>query len=182
MTRYIAPVMFLMLSVALYLAYIDPMYIEVQKALVREQELVAYIADAKTAQSKIDDLKAQYSAFPPGADQALRVLIPDSIDPLRLIVDMDAVIGKLGLVMKGPGVMVEPSGEGSPLVKYRVNFSVSAPYSVFRNFLHDLEASLALRDMGSIAFTVGGAGGTEFTGVNAVHTYSLNITTYSLPQ
>jgi hypothetical protein len=181
MIRYIAPVMFLLLSVALYLAYIDPMYVEVQKALVREQELVAYIADAKTAQSKIDDLKAQYTAFPPGADQALHVLIPDSIDPLRLVVDMDAVIGKLGLVMKGPGVIVEPS-EGSPLVKYRVNFSVSAPYSVFRSFLHDLESSLALRDMESIAFTVGGAGGTEFTGVNAVHNYNLNITTYSLPQ
>lgn len=182
MIRYIIPVLFLLLSVALYLAHIDPTYVEIQKSLARERELVGYIADAKTAQSKIYDLKAQYSAFPAGADQALHVLIPDSVDPTRLIVDMDAVVGKLGLVMKSPSVSVGGGEEGSPLNSYRVTFGVSAPYLVFREFLRGLESSLALRDMGSMSFTANGAGDSEFTGPNAVHDYTINITTYSLHQ
>lgn len=182
MNRYVVPVMFLLLSVALYLAYIDPTYIEIQKGLGREQVLVGYIADAKTAQAKIDDLKAQYAAFPAGSDQALHVLIPDSIDTTRLIVDMDAVVGKLGLVMKSPSVSLEAGVDGSPLDMYHVSFGVSAPYSVFRDFLRGLEASLALRDMGSMSFTAHGVGGNEFTGPNAVHDYGLVITTYSLHQ
>jgi hypothetical protein len=182
LSRYIAPVMFLLLSVAIYLSYIDPTYVEAQKALARERVLVGYINDAKTAQSRIDDLKAQYAEFPAGSDRALHTLIPDSIDPTRLVVDMDAVIGKLGLVMKSPGVTIEKGADESSLDKYYVNFSVSAPYSVFRNFLHDLEASLALRDMGSISFAAAGIGSNELTGVNAVHTYNLTVTTYSLHQ
>jgi hypothetical protein len=174
--------MFLLLSTVLYLVYIDPTYIETQKALARERELVGYIADAKTAQAKIDDLKAQYAEFPAGADQALQVLMPASIDQTRLIVDMDAVIQKLGLVMKSPGVLVE---KGEPLDKYQVQFSVSAPYAVFRTFLHDLESSLALRDMGSLAFSARGVGKDEFSSISpalAIHEYSLTITTYSLHQ
>lgn len=180
MIRYIAPAIFILLSVALYLTYIDPTYIEAQKALAREREVVSFIADAKTAQAKIDNLKEQYAAFPPGADQALRVLIPDTIDVTRLVVDMDAVISKFGLTMKSPSVSRE-SGDGDlELTKYRVTFSVSAPYAVFRTFLHDLESSLALRDMASITFQSGGSGSNTMTGPNAIHDYSLNVTTYSL--
>lgn len=184
MIRYVAPVIFLLLSVAIYLSYIDPMYIETQKTLARERELDGYIADAKTAQLKIDNFEAQYAAFPPGSDRVLQVLLPDLIDPTRLIVDMDAVITRFGLVMKSPGVMIETSDVGSSLVKYRVSFSVRAPYPVFRNFLRDLESSLALRDMGSITFTSGGAGKWgDLSSSNSplsVHEYMLNITTYSL--
>lgn len=186
MIRYVAPVIFLLLSVAVYLAYIDPMYIETKKILAREQELIGYIADAETAQAKIDALKTQYAAFPPGSDRALHVLLPDSIDSTRLIVDMDAVISRFGLVMKSPGVIVEPFDAETNLVKHRVSFSVTAPYPVFRNFLHDLESSLALRDMGSITFTTGGAsreeGSAVLHGPLAAHEYMLNITTYSLHQ
>lgn len=188
MIRYIVPVFFLILSVAVYLSYIDPTYIEIQKALAREKELVGYIEDAKTAQEKIDDLKTQYAAFPPGSDRALHALIPDSIDPTRLIVDMDAVITQFGLVMKSPGVTIESvGGDGSPLTKYRVTFSVRAPYPVFRNFLRDLESSLALRDVGNISFTSGGATSkeTELSSGNtpfSTHEYMLNIITYSLHQ
>lgn len=180
MTRYIAPIIFLLLSVSLALSYIDPTYTEILKALERERELAGYIADAQTAQTKLDNLKEQYAAFPAGADDALHVLIPDSIDPTRLIVDMDAVIGKLGLTMKSPGVAVESGVDESSLTTYRVDFSVNASYPVFRTFLHDLEASLALRDMGSITFHTAGVGSNEFNGPSALHDYSLSITTYSL--
>lgn len=180
MNRYIVPIFFLLVSVALYLSYISPTYIEIQKALVREHELSGYIADAKTAQVKIDALKAQYAAFPAGADQALHALLPDSIDPTRLVVDMDAVVSKLGLVMKSPNVALEAGTDGSPLDVYRVSFSVSAPYAVFRDFLHNLEASLALRDMGTLSFKTSDSGGS--TGPNAVHDYGLSISTYSLHQ
>lgn len=185
MNRYIVPVLFLLLSIGLYLSYIDPTYIEIQKALEREQALIGYIADAKTAQAKIDNLKSQYAQFPTGADQALSVLIPVTIDPTRLIVDMDAVIGKLGLVMKSPSVTVQKGDGNGALDMYQVKFSVSAPYTVFRTFLHDLEGSLALRDMTSLGFSSAGAGDPENIGTNAalaVHSYNLSITTYSLHQ
>ena len=185
MNRYIAPVIFLLLSVGTYILYIDPIYTEIKAGLVREHELLKYIEDAKTAQAKITELKQRYESFPVGADQSLHALLPDSIDSTRLIIDMSAVFEKRGLIMKSPTVASGGIAPQAGVSAYQVSFGVSAPYSVFRQLLRDLEASLALRDMSTIAFSANGAGaGGEWSGTSetAVHDYSVNITTYSFAQ
>lgn len=181
MNRYITPIIFLLLAGGLYVLYIDPSYQQIKRGIAREEELKNHLIDAGTAQEKINALKMRYESFPAGADQSLRALLPDAIDPTRLIVDMNAVVERRGLVMKGPSVSLKGQNSESGVVAHQVSFNVSAPYTVFRELLRDLEASLALRDIADVSFdSVGGSYGVSPELV--VHSYNLNLTTYSLSQ
>lgn len=184
MNRYILPIVFSLLSVAVYIFSIDPMWSNIQERLVREQQLTKSLADAKIAQTKIDELKAEYDAFPANADDDLHVLLPDSINSTRLIIDLDAVVKRRGLTMKGPSVASAANDvNGSSVAAHTFTFSVDAPYLVFRELLRDLEASLALRDLSTISFSASAVdatskGNPEFT----IYNYNVSLTTYSLAE
>lgn len=184
MNRYLVPVIFSLLTVGIYVLSIDPLWNDIQQKLVREEQLMKTLADAKTAQEKIDMLKAEYESFPQGADEDLRVLLPDSINPTRLIIDLEAVVNRRGLVMRGPAVSsAEATVNGSSVAAHKFTFNVKAPYLVFRELLRDLEVSLALRDMSTISFSTSGADATQTGNPDYfVHTYNVSFTTYSLAE
>lgn len=183
MNRYILSIIFSLLTVAVAIFAIEPMWNEIQQKLVREQQLTKYLADAKTAQARIDQLKAEYDAFPESANEDLGVMLPDSINPTRLIIDIEAVVNKRGLVMKGPLVTSAAKTNSSNVMAHTFSFSVEATYMTFRELLRDLEVSLALRDLGAIGFSTGGAG-TQSIGNPQLfaHNYAVTFTTYSLSQ
>jgi hypothetical protein len=167
----------------LYVFSIDPLWADIQQKLVREEQLAKTLADAKTAQVKIDELKAQYESFPTGSEDDLRVLLPDSINPTRLIIDIEAVVNKRGLIMRGPAVSSAASVNDSSVAAHTFTFNVRAPYLIFRELMRDLEVSLALRDLATIGFTTSGADSTTpGNPENFVHTYNVSFTTYSLAE
>lgn len=184
MNRYFLPIIFSLLTVAVYIFSIDPLWGDIQQRLARENQLNGYLADAKIAQAKIDDIKAQYDAFPQGADDDLHVLLPDSIDPTKLIIDIEAVVTRRGLFMKGPIVSrTSNTVNGSSIAATTFTFSVKAPYPIFRDLLRDLEASLALRDLTTIGFTTTGVSAvTRGAPEQYVQTYNVGFTTYSLAE
>ena len=184
MNRYLVPVVFSLLTVGIYVLSIDPLWNDIQQKLVREDQLIKTLADAKTAQAKIDMLKAEYESFPQGADDDLHVLLPDSINPTRLIIDIEAVVNRRGLAMRSPTVSsAEANINGSNVAAHKFSFSVKAPYLVFRELLRDLEVSLALRDMSTIGFSTSGADATQVGNPDYfVHNYNVSFTTYSLAE
>jgi hypothetical protein len=184
MNRYFLPIIFSLLTVAVYVFSIDPLWSDIQQRRAREDQLTGYLADAKIAQAKIDDIKAQYDAFPQGSDDDLHVLLPDSVDSTKLIIDIEAVVTRRGLFMKGPTVSnTSNTVNGSSVAATTFAFSVKAPYPIFRDLLRDLEASLALRDLATIGFTTTGVdSGTKGNPEQYVHTYNIGFTTYSLAE
>ncbi len=183
MNRYFVPIIFSLLTVGLYVFSIDPLWADIQQKLVRENQLNKTLVDAQTAQTKIDELKAQYESFPQGADEDLHVLLPDSINPTRLIIDIEAVVNKRGLVMSGPAVSSTGNVNGSSVAAHTFTFGVRAPYLIFRELLRDLEVSLALRDLATISFVTSGADSTATGNPEYfVNNYNVSFTTYSLAQ
>lgn len=168
----------------MYVVYLDATYQKIQVQLAKEQEILGYLQDAKDARDKLDKLVSEYQSFPQNADERLNVMLPDSIDTVKLVVDINDAVEKMGMIMKAPTVSqgtLDPKG----IVKYRettVNFGVSTTYSGFRRFLRVLESSLALRDFSDVTFSASPttASGGETNPEFIVYEYSVIIHTYSL--
>ena len=188
MNRYIAPIILLILSGAIYAFYIEKNYQDIRTQFAKEKELSGYLVDAANAQQKLDELAREYQNFPPDADEKLNILLPDSIDHVRFLFDVDAVAKKNGLEMKGGVVEIIKKNDTNnlPYSKAQISFGTTATYPIFRTFLRDLERSLALRDFNNISFK-----SAEVTDevVNtkdtfkpdfSVYDYQIQLTSYSL--
>jgi hypothetical protein len=96
-------------------------------------------------------------------------LLPDNIDNVRLILDIDHLASTHNIKVQNL-VLDENENDvaiGSPGRLYesaKMNFSVEAPYKVFMAFLEDLEASLRIIDAADLSFTS-----------NQIDQYSYNV-------
>lgn len=100
---------------------------------------------------------------------ALEQLLPNNIDNVRLIIDINTIAKKNGLTVKNPSIAGEagkdqPAGaETSPLTNVKrsgsdknsvvISFSVSASYEILKRFLDDLSRSLRIVDIESVSFS-----------------------------
>ena len=180
MNRYAIPLFFTLLSVGMYIEYIDPTIVSIQADRAKREEYIKFIQEANEAASQLEALKQKQSDFPVGYDQALSTILPPTVDPTRLIIDVDGVAQLRGLTILSPAVNRASEGAGG-YVKNSLTFNLSAPYAIFRSFLHDLESSLALRDATSISFTSAELedGGAIKNPEQKVLSYTFTIVTYS---
>ena len=180
MNRYAIPLFFVLLSVGIYIEYIDPTIASIQADRAKTAEYTKYIQEAGEAESQLLALKQKQEGFPAGYDQALATILPASVDPTKLIIDVDGIAQLRGLTIKSPSTKIATGASGA-YAKNTISFSISAPYSIFRAFLRDLESSLALRDAAAVSFTsapLDDGSGIKNPELKAMD-YTLTITTYS---
>lgn len=187
MNRYLMPLAVVAVSLGVYFFYIDAAYVGITQKLASEKVIESFLLDAQNARAKLDSVVAEYRAFPLGTDARLQVLLPDEVDPVRLVVDVNAVAEKHGLILKTPLVTLGVINPESPAeyVSHTIRFNVVSTYPVFREFLLDIQSSLALRDFDKIAFsapseTPDKAGQIISDPRFTVFDYSVELTTYSL--
>ncbi|MEK7118081.1 MAG: hypothetical protein AAB869_00540 [Patescibacteria group bacterium] len=191
MTRYIFPIFILIIAIATYELYIQPLYGEIGRSLAKEVEVRAALVEVDTAQAKLDEITRRYESFPKDANERLSQIIPESVDPIRLLIDTTAFIERNGFSAKSLKVSENTGkiGGATPVAPYQthvITFTLSASYDTFREFLRELEASLALRDVVDVSFVVvpsSSAGGEASVGERPellIHDYTVRIVSYSL--
>lgn len=154
MNRYILPLLFILVSFGIYVTYIDKTYAEIQEQIKRQHELEAYLEQAANAQAELAEFASRVASFPAGAHESLVKMVPDEIDKVRFIVDVNALANQYGFKVKSPQVTEEAlDGSDAKYNRHTLTFGISAPYPIFRNFLSALESSLALRDLSSVSFS-----------------------------
>ena len=175
----------MILSGTMYVLYVDPSYKDIKQQLAKEVEINGYLEQAKEARGKLDDLESQYKAFPVDADKKLNILLPERIDSLKLIIDVNTVAKRHGLEVVAPVVSSSTVNPKNPekYIKYTLKFKVTSTYSIFHEFLKDIQKSLALRDFSNVTFTsgvekdiTGSAPKPEF----AIFDYQVELTSYAL--
>lgn len=171
--RYITAILFSSLAVGLIVAYAYPTYMEIGQLKAREAELQAYIVKASQASAKINDLESKYQKFPDGANERMTTMIPESVDDVRLTMDLTNLAAQHGLSLANPAIRRLAVDKGSQLQQYDVAFAIDAPYVTFRSFLSDLEYWLQIRDITSLAITPG-------ENAAAPMKVSFNFVTYAL--
>lgn len=177
MMRFVTPIILIVLAVGVFVWYINPAYGRIKDlraeeaqydmALDRSQELIA-VRDA---------LLSKYNMIPSEDLNRLRKLLPDHVDNVRLILDMNNIASQYGMTL-GSIALTEASAEGnelgadtSPLGAIDFSFSVRSTYDNFLDFLMDLENSLRIVDIVNISFT---------TDATPLATYRVTLRTYWL--
>lgn len=183
MNRYIIPIILVILSASIYVSVIDSTYADIRRQQAVEVELEENLKDARLANERLTHIKELYASFPAGSEQTLSTILPDKIDPIKFIIEMEALARLHGLVLVGPNATVGEKNDSSKYNENKITFSVAAPYPVFQDFLRDIQDSLALREMTSVGFSseeVSPTNGRYQSPESIVYKYNISITSYSL--
>jgi len=161
MTRFLFPSILLAITALLFWAYIDPQYQTVKTLRAESQSYEAALASFREIQSVRDELTSRYNTFSPDDVTRLERLLPDTVDNVRLVLDINNIAGRYGLVIKNvrlSSLAKDPNKLGPENQEYGtlvLQFSVTASYSNFVAFTKDLEDSLRVVDVSGISFKTG---------------------------
>lgn len=163
----IAPLFLIFAAVGLFYGYTDPHYrgenvpsniVRLQKEISQYEEALNNSNNFITERNKLVEKNNNIST---NDTERLKKLLPDHIDNVKLIIDIDGIASKYGLnirnmdisdsaVTQGKGVL---GPDNNPYGSLTMKFNVIAPYDKFRLFIKDLEESLRIIDITGISFT-----------------------------
>lgn len=184
MTKLILPIALAVVGIALFATYTHPAY---QSAKALAAQAAAYddaLNKAQDLRERRDELLSKYNTFSVEDRQRLVRGLPDNVDNIRLIIDINNIAARHNLSLKNVelgevsdsravrnDLMVGASGDAVGSVE--LSFTVGAAYEDFLAFLQDLERSLRLVEVESIGFSAPEQGGGRSD-------YTLTIRTYWL--
>ncbi len=176
------PIIFLIASVALFFLFIDPQFKEVKQFKKEQADLIEKLDKSKELQKKRDALRDRFRAMDQENLDKLGKLLPDTVDNVRLVLDIDNIASAYGMKVKDiaiSGGNEEGSKEQKKVTDLQdksygtlnLSFRTSAPYDVFMSFLNDLEHALRIVDITTLSVTAGEGN---------VYDYGISIRTYWL--
>lgn len=164
MTRFLLPSILLAVTALLFWGYIDPQYQEVKTLRAESQSYDEALTSFLKIQSIREELMSRYNTFNPDDVSRLERLLPDTVDNVRLVLDINNIAGRYGLVIKNvrlSSLAKDPNKLGPENQEYGtlvLQFAVTANYANFVAFMKDLEDSLRVVDVSGISFKMGESG------------------------
>jgi len=153
-----------MLSGGLFFSYIDPVYSEIGDLKAKQTEYDNALTKSRELREIRGELLGKYNLFSEENINKLEKLLPDSIDNVRLIMEINQIAvknrGMIRSVEVGSGAGAD-DGEGSlgpntsGYESIALNFVVEAKYEDFISFINDLGDSLRIVDVTSYSLSVG---------------------------
>lgn len=173
MFKIIFPILLLSTSVLMFFTFINPNY---QKTKAQRVELLSYneaLDNSKIILGQKNDLLATVNEIPQDQKDRLEKLLPSNIDNIRLIIEINNIAKRYGIVLRAiefgstPGVgdvksgsaqigqktsNTSPVGGNTEYGTVTLGFTTIAPYKTCVSFLKELETSLRLVEIKSVLF------------------------------
>lgn len=154
------------IAIAIFFLYTKPTY-DSARAL---QGLIAEYNQALDKAGELQRLKqallSRYNAFDPADIERLHKLLPDHVDNVRLVLDLDNMAQRYGIALQNVvvgGLTEETSttvigaiGGGQAYDSLTFKFSTDGTYESFVLFMEDLEKSLRIVDLVSLSMSSSG--------------------------
>ncbi|HRH24961.1 MAG TPA: type 4a pilus biogenesis protein PilO [Candidatus Paceibacterota bacterium] len=162
--RYIYLIILIGASVMVFSALIGPKYKQVQALKTEISTFDTRLSTAEALKVSREDLIAKYNSISKTDLDNIKVLLPDSVDNIRLIIQLDALATKNGLsslrdvqydTQKTEQAPVQQNAVQKPYGEFTMSFSTSGPYKNFLSFISDLEQNLRLVDVSEVKFSQG---------------------------
>ncbi len=175
----VIPIVCVVIAIALFYWYIDPTYASIKELRAEETTLNQALDRALELQQTRDQLLSRYNTFAPNDLDRLEKLLPDHVDNVRLILDLDGIASRYGMRVRDVAFEDPRKGQstaelGPDESRYEsmiVSFTVSGSYDTFRQFMLDIERSLRIVDIETLNFT---------SGENNIYDFSVALRTYWL--
>jgi Tfp pilus assembly protein PilO len=176
-----------MISVGIFFAYVNPTWsgsITTTKLAIASN--TEALAAAGQYRAREDELAAQRDSIDPANLARLAVFLPDSVDNVGLILDINALAARSGLALSNVDVAANKSAAAAPTTDPNIAPSTSSDnavgsidlslsaigtYTALHAFLVGIEKSARLLDVRDIAVTGSDTG---------VYTYKMTIRLYWL--
>ena len=150
--------------VAAFVLYINPQWKRIQVLKGETSSYAAALENAEALKTARQELEAQYNAIPAEQLEAVKMVLPDNVDNIRLIIQLNSIALKTGMsslrdvdyatdeVKKSPEI--EKSTSGKLYGEFQIKFSTTGSYKNFLNFVSTLEQNLRLVDITRVTFDV----------------------------
>ena len=184
MSKVLAPIIFFVIAVGLFFTYIKPAYSTLQEWQAVDAKLETALDDARKIKVRVEELLDKRSAIPKEDYARLLQLLPDNLDIVRIIVDIDTIAEANNLTIsrfdiprvendttpKKRDAVIDPVGSAV------LTITCLGTYEDFKKWLQSIEKSLNVLDVSSVEVEVeqGGAG------APLVQEYKVGIRTYWL--
>lgn len=182
----LTPIIFIIVSIAIFFTYTDPTYKEVKALNVKYAQYQDVLNKSEELLKQRKNLQDKYTSFAEDDISKLKKLLPDTVDNVRLIIDIDEIAKRKEFNLLIKNVRLDDSKASKAGVKDSANtitsgdskygtipmgFSVSADYDTFLGFLEALESSLRIVDVTNISLK---------QGANNVYSFDVSLKTYWL--
>ncbi len=180
----LTPIILIIVSIVIFFTVTDPLYKEVKDLKVKYAQYQDVLDKSKELLNQRKALQDRYDSFSKDDLDRLQKLLPDTVDNVRLIIDMDGIAKRYNLTIGGvrldetkatkPGAKDATATITGGEDKYGtipMGFSVTADYETFLRFLEDLESSLRIVDVTSIGLR---------PGANDIYSFDVSLKTYWL--
>ncbi len=145
-------------SIAIFVLYTKPAYDSVQSVQAQITEYDSALSKADELQRLKQQLLSRYNAFNPIDIDRLKKLLPDHVDNVRLVLDLDTLASKHGFALQN--VVIDAQGltsraadlavigaDQSAVDSLTLKFGTSGSYPQFVEFMQALENSLRIVDL-----------------------------------
>jgi hypothetical protein len=179
----LTPIILILVSVGVFFFFIDPQKKELNARLEEKNKNEVTMQKATDLRAANGTLKAKYLKISTEERAKLSQILPDTVDNVRLILDINNIAKQYGIVLKGISISGGPADEGKEVNRgasasagqlygtIQLSFSFSSNYDIFKLFLKDLEDSLRLVDITDISVS---------SSEGDFYNYSLTLNTYWL--
>ncbi len=169
--KLLTPILCLLIAVGIFVWYLNPTYLKLKTVLAEQATYDHALSRSRELQDVRDQLLSRYNTFPQQDLARLQKLVPDHVDNVRLILDLDSMATKYGMRVRNVAIEQGDSrasngqiGPGDASHESVVlSFTISGSYDTFRNYLADLERSLRLVDVVGLSFNANETGIYDFT-------------------
>lgn len=154
-------------AVGIFFGYINPTYSGPVRTLQAEvRDLNTALDTAVKFREEQARLVAERAQIPQEDLDRVKKLLPDNVDNVQLILDVDGIASESGVQISDIGIDTDDkSGDGGSATGQGVliqdqkayeslvlSFTATATYSQFKSFLRDIEQSLRTLDIVEISF------------------------------
>lgn len=157
----------IVISLGIFVWYTKPTYDQAQASQKQIAEYDAALVKANELQERKTALLDKYNKFEPGDRDRLQKLLPDHVDNVRLILDLDNIAQRRGMALQNVVVSTPGTGQtaqtalgtiSSSKQKYdtlTTKFSTQGTYLALQQLITDLETSLRIIDVTSLKVGAG---------------------------
>ena len=199
------PIIFIGISITVFFVFSDPLYKSISELRAQVASYDQALDNSKSLENERDKLTVKKNSIDPTNLAKLQKLLPENIDNIRLILEIEQIAAPYGMVLKdikyspsqtsGTAAPVPATGtiqgggvtakvENKDYGIWDLEFSTTGTYNNFLNFTKDIESNLRIVDISSVQFSSPTT--TTTTGVGAgsvsseLYKYSFKIKTYWL--
>ena len=160
------PIVFIVLALGLFYVYLSPQYSNIKLLSSERANYDDILEKSVELRDLREQLRNKMQGFSSTDLNRLEKMIPQEVDPTQLILDLDNIARRYGIVMydtnteilgvskNGKNNSDSESKSNDPYDTLSLSFNFTSSYENFVSFMADIESSLRIMDVSAVDITV----------------------------